>query len=70
MSRRAVTMRATRIATGRDHKQEASFPQAVFLFPEMDEKATENHNFSFSKNNFLDCKFNASIIQRAILSER
>jgi hypothetical protein len=25
-------MRATRIATRRDHKQEASFPQAIFLF--------------------------------------
>jgi hypothetical protein len=24
-------MRATYIATGRDHKQEASFPQAIFL---------------------------------------
>jgi hypothetical protein len=24
-------MRATRITTGRDHKQEASFPQAIFL---------------------------------------
>jgi hypothetical protein len=38
MGRRAATMRATRIATRRDHKQEASFPQAVFLFPEMDKK--------------------------------
>jgi hypothetical protein len=25
-------MRVTRIATRRDHKQEASFPQAIFLF--------------------------------------
>jgi len=58
MSRRAVTMRATRIATGRDHKQEASFPQAVFLFPEMDEKI---------RGVILDCKFNAPIIQSAIL---
>jgi hypothetical protein len=28
---RVAKMRATRISTRRDHKQEASFPQAIFL---------------------------------------
>jgi len=28
---RTAKKRATRIATQRDHKQEASFPQAIFL---------------------------------------
>jgi hypothetical protein len=58
MGRRAATMRETRIATRRDHKQEASFPQAVFLFPETDEKI---------QGLILDCKFDAPIIQSAIL---
>jgi hypothetical protein len=47
-------MRATRIATSCDHKQEASFPQVIFLFPEMDKNVRRPKDTGLKSTNVTD----------------